>query len=382
LGLYEPLKFIEQIKNYNVSPNEKLIKSDDINSHALAFTEELFKDEVLLSHFFHDFVYLHRQLDNGESIPKDEKYDIWRKLKLDFEKSGYQFDDKYKLRYDESDVDFFNQLMMSYIYYDWRWHKYTYKVAPYLGKQLAGMDFPSNALLSCFLKIPAKTFYIDLSNVDTDIVEDLCGMFVTTQRYGDKLLIETTALVYGVTNRLLPIFLQSRIELGEAFNDNSRLKFIGDSEGGSPKQYLTYEDGKKRTFDTDKSLAFLANFLVYLQASNKDVEEAQMSKNNFSKDIDKSKEPKNKFGELRQYEVGYRISTPVTNKKKNCKNYEYENEVSDVHGSPKSPHYRSAHWHHFWTGSNDDKKLIIKWVEGVFVNGKAEQEVAVVHNVQ
>ena len=51
-------------------------------------------------------------------------------------------------------------------------------------------------------------------------------------------------------------------------------------------------------------------------------------------------------------------------------------------GSPKSAHYRSAHWHHFWTGSGDDKKLIIKWVDGVFVNGKAEQDAAVVHTLK
>lgn len=51
--------------------------------------------------------------------------------------------------------------------------------------------------------------------------------------------------------------------------------------------------------------------------------------------------------------------------------------------SPKSSHYRSAHWHHYWVGSGEDKKLIIKWVEGVFVNGgKEEAENIQIHKVK
>ena len=41
--------------------------------------------------------------------------------------------------------------------------------------------------------------------------------------------------------------------------------------------------------------------------------------------------------------------------------------------SPKASHYRSAHWHHYWVGSGDDKRLIIKWVEGVFVKGNGDE---------
>ena len=44
---------------------------------------------------------------------------------------------------------------------------------------------------------------------------------------------------------------------------------------------------------------------------------------------------------------------------------------------------RSAHWHHYWTGSGDNKELIIKWVDGVFVKGsKDEAEKVVIHKVK
>ena len=39
-------------------------------------------------------------------------------------------------------------------------------------------------------------------------------------------------------------------------------------------------------------------------------------------------------------------------------------------GTPKSPHSRRGHWHHFWTGAknSDDRKLILKWIAPTFIN--------------
>jgi hypothetical protein len=240
------------------------------------------------------------------------------------------------------------------------------------------MDFPDNVMIECFSKLPAKIIYIDMSQFGTDIVDDLVGMFVTVDTYKDIMTVQVISLVDGKNGRLLPVFVQSRIELTNCHSEKDTLKFEGTVGGSDPKIKMVFEDGVERTYDTDASLKFLTNFLVYLQAANKDIEEFEVSKENFKKAVTKGTEPKNKFKELRRYEVGYKISTPTVGKryKNNTENDEEKT------GSPKSPHYRKAHWHHFWTGSGENKELVIKWVEGIFVNGKAEAKVAVVHPAQ
>lgn len=43
--------------------------------------------------------------------------------------------------------------------------------------------------------------------------------------------------------------------------------------------------------------------------------------------------------------------------------------VNSGGGSPKSPHMRKAHYHSFWTKDGDKKKLIVKFLSPIFVNG-------------
>lgn len=51
-------------------------------------------------------------------------------------------------------------------------------------------------------------------------------------------------------------------------------------------------------------------------------------------------------------------------------------------GSEKSPHIRRSHFHRFWTGSGDDKKLIVKWVHTVFVNAGEDDDTTTLHDVK
>ncbi|EMO24671.1 hypothetical protein LEP1GSC170_1243 [Leptospira interrogans serovar Bataviae str. HAI135] len=38
----------------------------------------------------------------------------------------------------------------------------------------------------------------------------------------------------------------------------------------------------------------------------------------------------------------------------------------------KSPHIRRAHWHHFWAGSNEERKLILRWLPPIPVNFESD----------
>ena len=103
----------------------------------------------------------------------------------------------------DSDYDFFTQMMQQLIYYDWRFHKLSYKLSDYLGRQLINMDYPKNAYCRCYTNLPARTIYIDLSDVVNDICEDLYGIFLSTTNQNGNLFIVATCILKGKHGRIM-----------------------------------------------------------------------------------------------------------------------------------------------------------------------------------
>lgn len=79
-------------------------------------------------------------------------------------------------------------------------------------------------------------------------------------------------------------------------------------------------------------------------------------------------------------EVGYKVGAAVRKSRDSRVKVVYEGEHAK--GSKKSPHIRRSHYHSFWTGSGDDKELIVKWIDNIFVNSeKGDIENSTVHKV-
>lgn len=118
--------------------------------------------------------------------------------------------------------------------------------------------------------------------------------------------------------------------------------------------------------------------LLYICSQNGDVEENPEQKKIYKKPKNPSK-PKDQFKEVRQWDVGQVV---VRNLKKSYEHslstYQRENSSS---GWTQRPHMRRAHWHSFWTGKKDNRKLIVKWIAPTFVNadkGEANPTVNVI----
>lgn len=80
-------------------------------------------------------------------------------------------------------------------------------------------------------------------------------------------------------------------------------------------------------------------------------------------------------------EVGYKVGAAVRKSRDSRLKVVYEGEHAK--GSKKSPHIRRSHYHSFWTGSGDDKELIVKWIDNIFVNGdKGDIDNSTVHKVE
>ena len=37
-------------------------------------------------------------------------------------------------------------------------------------------------------------------------------------------------------------------------------------------------------------------------------------------------------------------------------------------GGKKRPHSRRGHWHHYWAGPQDDRRLILKWTAPTYIH--------------
>lgn len=70
--------------------------------------------------------------------------------------------------------------------------------------------------------------------------------------------------------------------------------------------------------------------------------------------------------------MGYRIGAKVRKYREEKERIIYTE--SKNKGSPKSPHIRAGHFHNYWIGSKDDRKLVTKWICDIFVHGGMDEE--------
>lgn len=133
---------------------------------------------------------------------------------------------------------------------------------------------------------------------------------------------------------------------------------------------------KKQTVELSKKISMYMQFIVYLSAVNAEITPitngAVVARQAGQKQF--IRHDKTEISD-----VGYRLGNAIRESRKEKPNIQYIGEHS--HGSPKSPHIRRSHFHSYWTGSGDDKELIVKWVNTIFVHGN-NTNVSTVHDVK
>lgn len=80
-------------------------------------------------------------------------------------------------------------------------------------------------------------------------------------------------------------------------------------------------------------------------------------------------------------EVGYKVGASIRKSLESREKAVYVGEHAK--GSPKSPHIRRSHFHSYWTGSGENKELVVKWINTIFVHGNDEEpDKSTVHKVK
>ena len=163
----------------------------------------------------------------------------------------------------------------------------------------------------------------------------------------------------------------------------------------------TYAEAKKRTTpDMDffldqggdmikKRAAKLLQFVLYICAENSEREEDPEQKKVTRRSKDSEDKPKDVFREIRKWDVGYRIGNQIRRMKaapngNGATEPDERTAQTGRKGSRKSPHARRGHWHHFWIGKHntDERKLVLKWVAPIFINGSEDDNIGTIHPVK
>lgn len=220
--------------------------------------------------------------------------------------------------------------------------------------------------------LPFKTFYVDLSDN-----EELCdkilgkGLFITLEKLSDE-----QGEVYCV----------HVCKVGERYFYNDVFSFVNEDKALPVAEMMV--DDKVLHFDHEHGMShkaidgkayevIVAQILTYLSSVEPDIGENPETQKTYRKPAPESK-PKNKYSEIRKWDVGVRFGSAVRAwKKKNASGTTH----TGGSGNKKRPHSRKAHWSHYWYGSGENKVRRPKWISECYVGMKDDDTPAVIHKV-
>ena len=220
------------------------------------------------------------------------------------------------------------------------------------------MEFHAQSLQ----RIPVKSFFI--SSADKDHL----GLFVYTETV-------SVDIKGNAVNDTVFIVVDVLDVIGDKLNMRKDTLWISDGQRLSVALEEWMREQKSMEFydEAYHNLKMAIQVAYYLSAQNAMIREIKTPK------AKRPRRPDGKPMNLRQWEVGYRISTPFLDKERSLSETVSLPDEASAGTSPR-PHIRRAHWHHYWAGPGKTQ-LIVKWLEPVWVNGNSEDIIAVEHRV-
>lgn len=250
----------------------------------------------------------------------------------------------------------------------WRRGKYIYKFDESLMYEIASMTEDIKIPTEILYQMPAQCIYIEFTSDPKPNYP--AGFFAHIEHdvnTGEK---ELRIHVIGKTGNCVSQHIIHLIP-GGSINDgiDETINLIRkNSKNGLTKslgefsaQYLDHVRS-----DTIQ----LVQLVLYICAENAEIEENETQ----AKIYRKSNTIIDKYREIRKYDVGVKTGI-ILRRNEKSRNYipATDRDKSNPAWQVRS-HLRRAHWHHFWTGSGENKKLILRWVNSVIVNPQLGEE--------
>lgn len=225
-----------------------------------------------------------------------------------------------------------------------------------------------------FDHLPYNSFYIDLSECTKDnLFGDVKGSFVDILKISDS---EYSIYSCHVINEesYFPHYLSLNFS-NDTETEISTTIFQEKEELRILKDNVSSKELSARALKT-----LILQLICYMNITAPDIEPNPTMKHTYHPNT----VIKNKYREVYVNDVGIRTGKKICNKEKAViKAYKESDEYRNLNPKMRKPpkaHFRSAHWHRYWTGQGRTE-LVIKWIEPVFVCGSISSDV-IVHDVE
>lgn len=193
-----------------------------------------------------------------------------------------------------------------------------------------------------FDRMPFKTIYIEFSP-EGIFTSHYHGVFVHIARIVDGCHIFVIRMKHNLAYHTGDMICHDEFEIGNIII-NRNTDCIAEGE---------------IVEDWAEFCMFVINALLYLCAVNNEITENPDTAKTYRPSVN----VRNKYSEIRKWDVGVRYGNAVRQKK--SKVSMKATNVSRT-GYSLKPHMRRAHWHHYRVGKGR-KDIILKWVEPIFV---------------
>lgn len=256
----------------------------------------------------------------------------------------------------------------------WKRHKEIYHFNDKLGELLIQQDGDMNLPIEILLRLPYHCIYIDLSNLSIPFN----GVWVHLEEdYNTKrielrmLFIDTVEFVCPLSLHLTDIDSQTGEIIYNKTIYDAWKNSMNEASKYASKELLQQLNEIQEVYH--KLFAQTIQLLLYILADNADVKQNPAQRKKYKKPG-----TKNTISEVRQWDLGDKVFYKRSSSKRTSIT-EYNdsaNEYTNInHGTPKRPHSRRGHWHHFWVGAkgSPERKLVLRWMNPMIINaGKVD----------
>lgn len=239
----------------------------------------------------------------------------------------------------------------------WRRGKFIYQFDSSLLDELNSMASDIVIPIDVLYQMPAQCIYIQIESDGKKKIENsVVGFFVHIESDIDT---DRKELRINAINYRGDYLLEYIIHLipGGTINDgiNKTIKTIKMLSDTADDTLAIYEQSRKTIIQS-------IQLVLYICAENADIEENKEQ----AKIYRKSSRIVDKYREIKKYDVGTKTGV-ILRQSASRNNYVYSGKSTGT-GSEKRTHLRRAHWHHFWTGSGNNRKLVLRWINSLVVN--------------
>lgn len=236
------------------------------------------------------------------------------------------------------------------------------------------IDSATDELIPCeaLKAVPYPAFYIEI-NGTSNIGNGITGFFVAFDIIGQDVILNMMATYSDGAITSVPVILKDGMSIQDSFKEIRRWVVSVDPDRVSSRNIKIMSDFATKAIQ----------LVLYICAVNADINENAAQKS-YKRKPNNYKLEKDIARECEKWDVGYRVGN-VIRMQNHSESERTDREYTPNHKhTPKRPHMRRGHFHHFWKGSKlfGTREIVLKWIPPTFINANLDELPAVIQDVR